>query len=772
MNRRPASPRRVASIPCVSSLLALGIVAGLCAQPAVVRAADECTDGQNIGFDQPLDPVVVAGEPVYDRADVGKTDMPALDIGLCGAFRFAGMAPPFANQPGSPRLQPNVVPDSINAFMDGSTGMQRVDKNLVTPFDLSNSIDDMGENSYGDYVTTAQCKPPLPPNLASWPGCGFPGSDGANLRLGFGTRHRGFLNVKPEWIGKELHFGFYTDDILGVRVFWRVPKSDPPRYEFGWVISRGTGPGTPKFITTNQVVFSKPGLYPIELVHGSYSGAAVLEFGILLQEPRAMPRIGYNDRELPPLAVGGRVPLDDPRCRFDTTRTAPDMFFQSVCGRFRYKDGEPGSCGQCPDAYRDRQRAPGEVYPTYPCIEGRFCNSAAVCSPCVEDRHCGPRCFACGKDGRPPRCKADPEDPCNADKATCCQCVSTKDCSAGQICDGCNCVSPPCCTGYFPVFPDKAKDPNFRLCSPCLSDADCQMKGLGTICDLKNARCTNTAPPTCVKDGLSVDEQCGPACNINCKTQTPDRPYCLNNQVCVACRRDADCPSGNFCLSGTCSNPCVDDRHCGASCQNCGVAVTMDPQNPTAEGKPTNKPYCKVDTINGQKVVATGACVQCREDKECATGQTCVDNRCTPDLPCSPACPTNEVCFGGKCVQCFTDAQCPCGHCIEGRCTDKCSSNQDCEGNQCCQKSTGLCVSGRCGGSAGGALCGCSMPGAGVSGASLLSSDPALPEPFEPGEPVANRSRSVALAAFAALLLGLAMRRRVRLSTSSTTRWS
>ncbi len=760
MNPRSSHNRDAASFPLFVLCVGLGVFA--CLFPVQAAADDVCTDGVNVGNKQPLDAVVVRGEPFYERAGAGKTQDPTNDIGLCGAFRFAGDMPPFDQNTMTNKY---AAPESIHRFMDNSVGMPRVDRNLTTSFDLSNYIDELGDNSYGDFITTADCRPETPPELVSWQGCKFPGVENSNLRLGFGTRFRGFIDVKSDWAGKKLHFGFYTDDIMGALIVSRKPKTGPKDRDFyyDWIISRGGVFGKPKWITTNSVTFPKPGLYAIDIVHGNYSGSGILEFGILMNDE-------YVDREHGPTDIGGRVSLDSDKCRFSLSRTGPGRFFQSVCGRFSAQAGTVAACDQCPDSHRDRPPLPTESYPTYPCMPGKFCNAAAVCSPCVEDHACGPKCQACG-DAKP-RCATDADDPCNASKASCCQCVSTQDCAAGQICDGCNCVSPPCCAGYFPVFPDKAKDPNFRLCSPCLSDADCQMKGLGSICDLKNARCTNTAPPTCVKDGLSVDEQCGPACNINCKTQTPDRPYCLNNQVCVACRRDADCPSGNFCLSGTCSNPCVDDRHCGASCQNCGVAVTMDPQNPTAEGKPTNKPYCKVDTINGQKVVATGACVQCREDKECATGQTCVDNRCTPDLPCSPACPNNEVCFGGKCVQCFTDAQCPCGHCIEGRCTDKCSSNQDCEGNQCCQKSTGLCVSGRCGGTAGGALCGCSMPGAGVSGASLLSSDPALPEPFEPGEPVANRSRSVALAAFAALLLGLAMRRRVRLSTSATTRWS
>jgi len=656
--------------------------------------------------------------------------------------------------------KPYAAPESINEFMDNSVGMSRVDKNLITPFDLSNNINDMGENSYGDYVTTQECRDRMD---ASWPGCPFPGSMGANLRLAFGTRFRGFIDVKSDWVEKPLHFGFYTDDILGVMIVSRTPGTQPieRKFEYDWVISRGAVIGKQKWISTNSVLFKKPGLYAIEVTHASYAGAAVLEFGILIQD-------NFNDREHGPLDIA-RVSLDAATCRFDTKRTAPLRFYQSVCGRFHYDTKNlpenVGACEQCPSSFRGQPPKSDDVYPvTYPCPAQRFCNAAAVCSPCIEDVACGPSCRTCV--GDKPRCKADPEDPCNADKASCCQCVSNKDCSPGQICDGCNCVSPPCCPGTFAVFPDKARDPNFRLCSPCLTDSDCQEKGLGQICDLKNARCTNTAAPSCVKDGLSVDEQCGPACNINCRTQSPDRPYCLNNQVCVACRRDADCPSGNFCLSGTCNNPCVDDRHCGAGCQNCGIAVSMDPQSPDPLGKPTNKPYCKVDVINGQKIVATGVCVQCREDKECAQGQTCVDNRCTPDQTCQQACENNEVCFGGKCVQCFTDAQCPCGHCIEGKCSDKCTANQDCEGNQCCQKSTGLCVSGRCGGTAGGALCGCSMPG--VASASTLSTEADFVEPFEPSPAAANHSRSIGLSAVAALLLGLALRRRVRAST----RWS
>ena len=207
---------------------------------AAPSGAQECTDQLNIGLPQPLDPVMVTGDPAYERPGTGMSASPDLDIGLCGAFRSPAMSNDFANPPSDVRLAPSVVPDSINAFMDRAVGAPRVHANLTTPFDLANFIDDMGQNSYGDYITTAQCKPATPPSLTTWQGCGFPGSGGANLRLGFGSRFRGFLNVKAEWVGKQLHFWLLHRRHPGVRIFWKIPSTNPVQYQVGWVISRGT----------------------------------------------------------------------------------------------------------------------------------------------------------------------------------------------------------------------------------------------------------------------------------------------------------------------------------------------------------------------------------------------------------------------------------------------------------------------------------------------------------------------------------------------------
>lgn len=732
-------------------VFALGAVAALSLLPRPALADDQCTDNvSNSNYPQPLDSITVVGDPIYPSPRDTK-NVPLTGNGMCGAFRYAGDMPPFKDPPLDVKSSPNIVPDSINAFMDDPIGVARVDQTLSSPFDLSNDVNDNGENSFGDYTATPECKPAMPSDPNRWPGCAFPGSQGMNIRSGFGTRYRGFINVEQAWVGQPLHLGFYSDDIVGVRIFWKKRGTDPkqpPEYDFKWLISRGTAAGSNKFISTNKVVFPTEGLYVLEIVHGSYGGAAILEFGILINN-------AYQDRDQKPLAVTGRIELDSASCNFDIARTKPTRFFQAGCGPFAYP-GANGACQQCPDSYRDKDRIMGSPYP---CADAYFCNAATVCAPCVEDRHCGTECRTCGV--KTPRCKSDPADPCNPAKANCCECVSNKDCAAGQICaDNCQCVAPPCCPGYFSVYPDKVNDPNYRLCSPCQTDADCQAKGLGSICDLKNARCTDKAAPDCP---TPVDEHCGAACNINCRTQTPGRPYCLNNQVCVACRRDADCSAGNFCLSGTCT-PCTEDRHCGPSCQRCGTSLVIDNGAAEPRSQPTATPFCIVDK---DKNVANAYCAQCRSDSDCGDGHTCSGGTCSPVTACDPACQPGEICFGNKCVQCFADSQCPCGSCIDGKCSDKCATNQDCEGNQCCQKTTGACVSGRCGGTAGGALCGCSL-------AASPASPNLEPEPFEPLSSEGARSRGLMLAGLTALLCGLALRRRMRRAqpVDASARWS
>lgn len=733
------SPRSASERPHLISLpwlAGLAVLLTVCLVPPAAHA-QTCTDNlNNSGFPQPLDRVEVTGDPLYPGPIVPQGKPAATGGGLCGAFRLSpNPAADFQPHPSDVRTRPNLFPDSVNAFLERNPTSDRIDRTLATPFDLSNGIDVAPSALGGDFVNTPGC---------SGRGCAFPGSEGMVLDGAFGTRFRGFLYVKPEWVLKSLHFAFFANDSVGMRIFWKDPASPPaparPKLQSAWVMSRGPTLGSLDYVVTNAVKFNKPGLYPVEIVHAQLAAGAALEFSVLFDVP------SFQDRDQP-VSLQGRIPLSSASCPFELQYTNPVNFFQAQCGGFAY-GGTEGACQQCPETWRDRPRDPatGGTPPYYPCAPGYYCNAATVCSPCVEDHQCGAECQPCT--GKTKRCQVDPAKPCELPKVKCVECTDDSDCASDQRCTRDNrCVAPPCCPGFFEVRPD-ANKPSFRLCSPCLTAEHCISKGLGDFCDVRNARCVKGAP-TCSSD----DEHCGATCNVNCKALNDGRPYCLNGQSCAECRRDTDCQEktpGTFCLSGRCS-PCTNDRHCGLNCRSCGTDLVLEEGSSEPKAIPTSTPYCAAP----DNAASSASCVQCRDERDCGEGRLCKAGKCTPDVTCDKTCINGEVCFGGNCVQCVTNSQCPCGTCIDGRCTDQCQNNMDCQGNQCCQKTTGLCVTGKCGGSSGGALCGCAVA---PSTPALDLIDPPL------SDETVSHSRSVALAVVSLLFFGLALRRRLRWS--------
>jgi Cys-rich repeat protein len=129
-----------------------------------------------------------------------------------------------------------------------------------------------------------------------------------------------------------------------------------------------------------------------------------------------------------------------------------------------------------------------------------------------------------------------------------------------------------------------------------------------------------------------------------------------------ACATNADCPSGEICVSGTCV--------------------------------PNTPPACRTNAdCPAGEVCVNGSCVastpQCQTNADCPSGQTCVSGTCVPNTP--PACRTNADCPAGEtCVN---------GTCVGG--PPPCQTNADCPPGQTCQ--SGVCV-----GSTGGSCMGLS----------------------------------------------------------------
>jgi hypothetical protein len=167
----------------------------------------------------------------------------------------------------------------------------------------------------------------------------------------------------------------------------------------------------------------------------------------------------------------------------------------------------------------------------------------------------------------------------------------------------------------------------------------------------------------------------------------------------------------------------------------------------------TDTPFC----YSANSSPSSATCAGCIKDGDCGDGGQCnlTSHTCT-NQPASGACPSGTFSKGDACVQCVSDSQCLCGSCdtSTNACVNVCKDNTDCQGNQCCALGADgirACQSGRCAGTAGGALCGCSVAGIGgrsVDNNTLLA---------DGGE--AERSRGALFAMVAMLLAGFLFRR-------------
>lgn len=686
-------------------MFAVGLVAALCG-PVMAQAP------------QQLGRVTVDGIPVAKSPLDPMSGMALPGTGSCGAFKSTDRA---ANFP-FPTATPNTeFPNAVNDFMDGKklvgSAGPRVDQTLAKPLDLSNQYDVSGRQANGDFVLTPECLP-------SQFGCDFPGSSGMITTI-FGTRFRGFFNVQTNWVGQPMKFGVVADNAVAI-YFYALPKpGDPTPTKAKEYLLISHGVDSNRLRITNEIVFPEAGLYPIEIVHATSGESAILEVAVLFNKSEVPD---YDDIEQ------NSRPLNQAPNVFSLEYTKPANFFQTANGLLSYP---AGTCRQCNREYAKPSAMPLPTNGSQ-CDSGFFCNAAALCEYCpyaTDDKLCTPNCIHCQNPA--PICwRKDPNAPENSE---CVECLVETDCKDGASCVNHKCVPrrPPAvlCAGSVSFGVDANLQPtddcrSYAAVSPCTKDADCPA---GQACDVANTSCV---------DQLSecrFDDKCGRDC-IDCKNATGTgrpRPHCLDGKVCVECRIDTDCPDGNYCRSGDCV-PCTEDRHCGASCVSCAYRVGPAP---ACEITSTGTPFCLV--TGGQ--ADTAKCVACLADSDCGAGNQCNLNThlCIVNDPNSqPPCPTGLFRKGEECI-------------APNGCVEVCKDNRDCQGNQCCTQGTDgvrKCQTGRCAGTAGGALCGCSV--ADVSNPIVDNNT------IHPNGAESARSRGALLGLVSMLLCVLMLRRR------------
>lgn len=167
----------------------------------------------------------------------------------------------------------------------------------------------------------------------------------------------------------------------------------------------------------------------------------------------------------------------------------------------------------------------------------------------------------------------------------------------------------------------------------CDSDRDCSASGL--VCDLDEGICV-----ACVRDAdcptseVCIANECAAPTACTSSTMCPGLVCDLDRGICVECVGDADCDGAEICLSSRCERACDDDADCaGRMCDS-----------------------------------VSGVCVECLSDAHCVapeicdpSSRTCVELcTCATDADCDDGsfCNGQEIC-GGCTVGC-TAAASPC----------------------------------------------------------------------------------------------------------------
>lgn len=550
----------------------------------------------------------------------------------------------------------------LNAFMEAHLNLPD-NKNdhtqtvLRTLFDLSNNNITGNKASLGEFTNAiATCK---------LGGCNFIINDDTTV---FGLRARGYLNVTPDLVNKQVHFGFYTDDAVSLTIYGPNGALYP-------VITREVKVFFPTWRVTNTVTFGQAGVYPLEILYMEGGDHAALEMSYLASDT-------FMDVEV--------TPNQDPNKLSNAgfKLFPPEMFSQTLSGEQSFPD--VSACKQCP---RQFANVPGNGT----CDAGYYCNDAALCAPCDTAKICGPTCSPCG--GDTPFCvnvngqfqcggcvsdsdcpSADPLDACSCDpKSHACvcehhECEKDDDCAKGKVCENYSCT--PCdknnqCAGNSCNCCPKTADgkqltcgtlsgDTFAACVECTSDGECD----GKKCDPSVGRCVDKLPkkesPDC----------CGESCAKCPKDDevTHKGWYCLPSHidaVCAQCREDMDCGDGSYCRGGTCV-ACLDDRRCGTRCGSCG----------------SDTPFCF-----GADKGENGVCVRCLTNDDCGGGD-CDSAKHTCKSACAVSCgKATPYCYGDKCVECYADTQCPCGGTCNletNSCATSCNDGADCPATDHC----------------------------------------------------------------------------------------
>lgn len=177
----------------------------------------------------------------------------------------------------------------------------------------------------------------------------------------------------------------------------------------------------------------------------------------------------------------------------------------------------------------------------------------------------------------------------------------------------------------------------------------------------QSGSCVGSNPKTC-----TASDQCHAAGTCNPATGTCSNPTGNEGQACTGADSNL-CNQTHTCQSGTCvgSNPkpcaALDQCHTAGTC-NPATGTCSNPAKADGQSCTDNNP-CTNDSCQGGSCISTQ--IYCNSPPACKQTTTCSAGSCnytlsvpngTQDAKCASATP---YCYGGNCVGCTSDAQCP-----------------------------------------------------------------------------------------------------------------
>lgn len=301
-------------------------------------------------------------------------------------------------------------------------------------------------------------------------------------------------------------------------------------------------------------------------------------------------------------------------------------------------------------------------------------------------------------------------------------------CDVGEVCRAGRCIPAGGCLNNSECADDQTCDPNTNLCI----ELQCADRDACTLGEARDHRCVLVPTQNCcLNDSTCGDDQfcggnmCMPVscdddpddcfdsvvrghecvsepivgCCVNNEDCAAAAPFCdMQDNTCIECVQHGDCAANEACIAGACA-----PVECDLAPDPCTTAAINPQTRECIEDRTAVPECCLADAECGEGFCPSPgeACIQCRNDADCADSESCTDGTCTaiictPTDACDVTAPADHGCSHERRPGCcLNDNGCQAGVCENNTCVE-CRESSDCAANMVCDLAINACVAAQC----------------------------------------------------------------------------